>query len=74
MFFNNIFTAEGDIFDNCSTSRAPLKRVIMEEISSIVLKLEAHTILNIPEQTIFKVVDILIVEKLVQGWIEVINF
>lgn len=40
------------------------KRVILEEISSTVLKLEAHIVLNIPDTIIFEVADTLdIVEK-----------
>lgn len=44
-------------------SPAPFKRVVMEEISSAVLKLEAHTVPKILEKIVSEVVDALEIEK-----------
>lgn len=50
---------EGDIFEKCSVSSIALKRVILEEISSLELKLEAHNILNKFEKIVSEVPDAL---------------
>lgn len=47
--------AEGDISETCFIARAPVKKVILEEPT--ILKLEAHTMLNILAKTISEVAD-----------------
>lgn len=54
ILLNKVLVAEGDITKTCSISRAPVKKIVLEEISSAVLKLEAHIMLNISANKILR--------------------
>lgn len=57
IFFNKVLAMKGDIFETFSISRALVKKIILEGISSPILKLEDHTMLNIPSKTVSEVAE-----------------
>lgn len=48
---------EGDSFQSYSFSCAPIKKAMLEKLSSAIHKLAAHTMLNIPKKLISEVAD-----------------
>lgn len=47
----------GDNFETCSFNCAPIKKGNAEELSSVVHKLDAHSVLSIPSKIISEVAD-----------------
>lgn len=45
-------------FEACFITRAPVKKVILEKISSALLMLEAHRMLNIIAKTVSEIADV----------------
>lgn len=56
-FYNNVLAVEDNIFEACSASWVPFKRVLLEELYDTASKLEGHTALHILPEVISYVND-----------------
>lgn len=56
--YSNLFSVEGDIFENCSFAWVQMRKIILEELFNSVQKLEKPTVLDVPPQVVSRVADI----------------
>lgn len=54
--FDELFSVEEDIFDECSLGCTQMRKTIVEGLSNSAQKLEEFTILEVPSQILFEVV------------------
>lgn len=56
-FYNRVLSVEGDIFKACTTLWPPLKKIILQELSSAASALEGQVATKIFEETILEVAE-----------------